>query len=140
MEKTREDPDRHIESLPDPFRSDVALLDERIRATMPRRERALYSGRFWGGTDQNIIGYGDVTYTNTKGEHGHWFIVGLAAQKSHISVYVNATDEEGYLVAKYAGRLGKARIGSAVVTFKSVDQIDLEALLDLIGRADKAVD
>jgi hypothetical protein len=140
MEKTSADPDLYIASLIEAFRDDIALLDAEIRRQMPERSRVLYTGKFWGGTDQNIIGYGDVTYTNSKREKVEWFIVGLAAQKNYISLYVNATDADGYLVAKYTGRLGKAKVRSAAITFKSVKEIDLEALVDLISRANQAVD
>ena len=140
MEKTTADPDLHIASLPEAFRSDIALLDAEIRRQMPKRPRVLYTGKFWGGTDQNIIGYGDITYTNSKGEKVDWFIVGLAAQKNYISLYVNAADADGYLAAQYAGRLGKAKVRSAAITFKSVKEVDLDALLDLISRANRAVD
>jgi hypothetical protein len=59
----------------------------------------------------------------------------LAAQKNHISVYVNAADADGYLVKKYADRLGKARVGSASIAFKSVADIDLDVLRELLEAA-----
>jgi hypothetical protein len=52
-------------------------------------------------------------------------------------VYVNAFDEDGYLVEKYADRLGKAKIGASSISFRSLDDIDVEALLDLIEKANQ---
>jgi hypothetical protein len=139
MEKTQRSPDEHIDGLPIRYRDDIRLLDTEIRRRMPGRSRALYEGKMWGGTDQVIIGYGDYQYTGPKGETMKWFIVGLAAQKQYISVYVNAADEEGYLVKRYAPRLGKAKLGSAVVSFKSSADIEMGALMDLVSAAHAVV-
>ncbi len=50
-------------------------------------------------------------------------------------MYVNAVDEDGYLVEKYADKVGKAKIGKSSISFRSLDDIDLDVLLDLVGKA-----
>jgi hypothetical protein len=102
---------------------------------MSGQTRVMWEGKFWGGSEQKIIGYGDFTYEKSKKETVRWFIIGLAAQKSHISLYVNASDSDGYLVKRYEGRLGKAKVGSAAVTFKSADDLDLQVLGELLEQA-----
>ena len=102
---------------------------------MPGQSRVLWEGKFWGGSDQKIIGYGDFSYTNSRGKTSSWFMVGLAAQKNYISMYVNAVDDDGYLVKKYADRLGKTKVGSASIGFKSVDDVNMDALMELIEVA-----
>jgi hypothetical protein len=67
-------------------------------------------------------------------------MVGLAAQKDHISVYVNAADPDGYLVKKRAERLGKVKVGSASVGFKRLDDINLEELMAVIEEANRLID
>ena len=67
----------------------------------------MWEGRMWGGTDQQIIGYGEFSYTNSKGEEIEWFAVGLALQKSYISVYVNAVEDGAYLLQEYRDRLAE---------------------------------
>jgi hypothetical protein len=54
-----------------------------------------------------------------------------------LSLYVNAADTEGYLVARYADRLGKVKAGSASISFKTADDIDPDVLRELI-QATKA--
>lgn len=137
MDRTSNSPDEHINSLPARFGDDLRRLDVEISQRMEGRDRALYQGRFWGGTEQTIIGYGDFEYTNSKGEAVNWFLVGLAAQKDHISLYVNAVEDGGYLIRRYAGRLGKAKSGSAVVTFKSLDAVDFDVLMELVEHANR---
>jgi hypothetical protein len=135
VDRTNKDVDAFLRGLPGEQGEEMRVLDKAIAQRMPDRPRRLYEGKFWGGTEQRIIGYGDLDYTGSKGEVTEWFVVGLAAQKNHISVYVSATDDDGYLVAKYAHRLGKAKVGSAVVTFKSLAGVDLESLLELVTAA-----
>lgn len=126
VEKTSTDPTSHIDSLPDPIREAFRKLDELITDVMAGASRTLWVGKFWGGTDQRIIGYGGST-----GRDVEWFRVGLAGQKDHLSVYVNAVDDDGYLVKRYADRLGKVRVGSAVVNFKRLEDLDLDVFREV---------
>ena len=107
---------------------------------MPGRRRALFVGTFWGGTDQQIIGYGHIVQSRPKGEEVHWFLVGLARQKDHYSIYVNAVDEGKYLGQQYAGRLGKVKLGSASIGFKRLEDLDLDGLEELMQRAHEITD
>lgn len=137
MEKSATQPDDHIDSLPDGIREDLRRIDSVISEAMPGVSRTLWEGKLWGGSEQKIIGYGDFSYRNSSGADVEWFMVGLAAQKHHLSVYVNAVADDGYLVQKYADRLGKVKVGSAVVSFKRVDDVDLGGLRELVSLAAK---
>ncbi len=110
MEKSATSPDEHIASLTAEVQADVVELDRLITEEMPGASRVLWEGRFWGGSDQKIIGYGDYTYQQSGKKTVEWFIVGLAVQRSHLSLYVNAADEDGYLVSRFADRLGKVKV------------------------------
>ena len=136
MEISERTPDEHLASLSEGVRADIQFLDAEISKRMPvGAERVIYEGKLWGGTDQNIIGYGKFGYTNSSGKTVEWFMVGLAAQKRHISVYINAVDDDGYLVPRYKDRLGKAKVGSASIGFKSLADIDLGVLMELVDMA-----
>ena len=134
------DPTDHVNSLPNDRRGDIALLDSEIAKRMPGESRVLWEGKFWGGSDQKIIGYGTFSHTNSSGKTTNWFMVGLAAQKNYISMYVNAVDDEGYVLRKYADRLGKAKVGSASISFKSVEDINFDILMELVDAAAEAID
>ena len=135
MEITTTDPTDHIASLPDEVRDDIQLLDKEISARFTGEPRVLWEGKMWGGSDQQIIGYGHFSYTNSSGKDVEWFMVGLANQKNYISMYVNAVGDGGYLLGEYKDRLGKAKIGSASISFGSVDDIDFEVLMELVEKA-----
>jgi hypothetical protein len=135
MEKTTTDPSSFIQSLPTDVRTDIEALDTLISEVMHGHPRVMWEGKFWGGTEQKIIGYGDLTYSRPGKETVHWFIVGLALQKNHISIYVSAADADGYLVKKYQDRLGKVKVGSAVISVKKAEDLDMSVLRELVAAA-----
>ena len=135
MQRTDTDPAAVIAAAPEPLRDDFAALDARIAQVMEGLPRVAWEGKFWGGSQQRIIGYGDYHYQGRSGASGEWFMVGLAAQKQYLSLYVNAVEDGQYLIKRYAGRLGKVKAGSANVTFRRLDDVELDALLEMVSRA-----
>jgi hypothetical protein len=135
MEKVKKSPDKHIDSLPECQREDLGTLDKKISAIMKGQPRVLWEGVFWGGSEQSIIGYGDISYPRSKNETVEWFMVGLAAQKNYISVYINAVTDGQYTVKKYAKKLGKVKVGSSSVSFKTLDGVNIEELLKVVKIA-----
>lgn len=135
MERSSRSPDDHIASLPDGVREDVASVDAVIADAMSGEERVLWEGVFWGGSQQAIIGYGAYRYKGRSGAEGEWFVVGLAAQKKYLSLYVNVADGGKSLLQAFAPRLGKAKASSANLQFKRAADLDLDVLREMIVRA-----
>jgi hypothetical protein len=135
VERSQTSPDQFITSLPEEVREEIATLDTQIHKIMKGHERVLWEGRFWGGSDQRIIGYGHYANVNRSGKTVDWFIAGLAAQKNYITVFVTAVEEGAYLAERYADRLGKVKVGRTTVSFKRLADVDLKVLLELIRRA-----
>lgn len=136
--KVATDPDEFLlTSFDGDVRSGMVQLDALIRDALPGRSRTLWEGRFWGGTDQWIVGYGDIIQPRPKGEPVEWFLVGLARQSRHYSLYVNAVDDGTYLLDRYRDRLGNVKIGSASIAITSLDKVDLDALGELLRRANE---
>jgi len=135
MDRSTTSVDDHIASLPDGVREDIATLDSVISDLMAGLDRVLWEGKFWGGSSQHIIGYGSYRYKGRSGAEGEWFIVGLAAQKNYLSVYVNAAADGQSLAKVYAPRLGKVKAGSANLQFKRAADIDLDVLREMVARA-----
>jgi hypothetical protein len=135
MERTTKSVEEHLASIDGDRGEDIRELDGIVREQMPEAERHLYEGTFWGGSDQQIIGYGILDYRNKSGEDVEWFLVGLAEQKNYISMYVNAVEDGKYLLDQYEGRLGKVKKGSASISFASLDAVDLAGLTEMLGRA-----
>jgi hypothetical protein len=134
MKKSEVSPDDHLAKLDSPRRDDLIKLDEVISGVLQGWSRVLWMGKFWGGTDQAIIGYGDYTYRKGSGEETEWFVVGLAEQKNQISLYVNATDHDRYLGQAYGSRLGKVKLGAASIGFKAVDDLDLDVFNEMLEK------
>ena len=135
MEKTDRDVGAFLESLPEDVRADMTLLDSRISTVMAGLPRVLYEGRLWGGTDQEIIGYGIQRYQRSDKKEVEWFLVGLAQQKNYLSLYVSAVEDRQYLSEKYGKDLGKVKVGKSSISFKTVEDIDLEKLTRFLEKA-----
>ncbi len=135
MRKTTTDPSTYIASLTDDARGDMERLDELISGVMQDHSRVVWEGVFWGGTEQTIIGYGNLTMTQSKGRKVEWFLVGLALQKSHISVYVNAVEDGQYVAEKYRQDLGKVKVGKSSIAIKQLDDVNLESLAKVVTIA-----
>ena len=60
----------------------------------------------------------------------------VAARKTGISLYVLAlTDDGEYLVESRADQFPKADVGKSCIRFKRLDDLDLDALRDLLEEA-----
>ncbi len=146
MERVDTDPDDFIASFTDEEqRATMARLDEVIRSALPGRSRTLWQGKMWGGTDQSIIGYGDIVQERPKGDDVEWFLVGLARQKDLYSLYVNAVEDGRYLGQVHEDKLrlpgvakSRLKIGSASIGLRTIDDIDLDALTELLAAAHAA--
>jgi len=135
VNKTKKDISAHIDSLPEELRQDIKHLDKIISEIMVGHSRVLWEGALWGGTKQEIIGYGDYTITKARGKKSEWFLVGLALQKNYISIYINAFEDGQYVAEKYRSRLGKVKVGKSSISFKHVDDLDLETLQKVVSIA-----
>lgn len=135
MERTAIDVDAWLAALDGPRADAMRELDRMIAAEFARLDRALWQGAFWGGTEQSIIGYGAITQHRPRGEPVEWFLVGLADQSAHLSVYVNAAEDGEYLVTRRAGELGRVKVGSAAVSIASLDRLDRDGFVRMLRRA-----
>lgn len=133
MHHTDEDVDAFLAAS---SRADSLLgVDATLREAMPGLPRTLWRGTFWGGTEQAIVGYGDLVQARPRGESVDWFLIGLAEQRRHLSLYVNAVEDGAYLSKTYAARLGKVKAGAASIAFGSIGDLDLEALAEMARHA-----
>lgn len=140
MNKTDDSVDEFLASIDADEGEAMRLLDARICAALPGISRVLWRGVFWGGTEQSIIGYGDLVQERPKGPPVEWFLLGLALQKNHISVYVNAHDEGGNLAKQHAPALkapgGRAiKAGPASLAIRSLADLNLEEFDRMLANA-----
>jgi len=117
------DPEDYIGQIEEPRRSDIEALDRLIVEEASGLDRQLTGG---------MLGYGSYHYRYASGREGDWFLIGLASQKQYISLYVCATDGDGYVAEGYQERLPKAKIGKSCVRFKRLSDVDEAALRELV--------
>lgn len=139
MERSGRDVDAFLATLDGDRADAMRELDRLIAAEFAGLERVLWEGDFWGGTAQSIIGYGAITQPRPRGGSVDWFLVGLADQAKHLSVYVNAAEDGEYLVKRRAGELGRVKVGSAAITVTSLDRLDRDGFVALLRRARELV-
>lgn len=140
MQKVKISPDKFLETLPTIHKADMQTLDQIISNIMENEPRVLWQGKFWGGTEQSIIGYGDLIYKNSTKKDVYWFKIGLALQKHYISVYISAVKNGKYLAEQHGESIAKdgaplPKVGKSSIGFQSLDHIDLKKLIDLIKEA-----
>lgn len=117
----------YLAALPADRRAALETLHQAIRKTVPQLSPEMISG---------IIGYGKYRY-KSKSCEGEWFIVGLANRAAYMSLYICAADKNGYLAEQNAQRLGKVKVGKSCINFKKLEDLNLEAALALVKKAEK---
>ena len=128
MERTSGDTEVAAWLAAHPRSAELLELDAHITTAMPRLDRWLWTGRMWGGTDQEIVGYGTILQPRPRGVDVEWFLIGLAVQQRHLSLYVNVAEDGEYLVRRRAASLGTVKVGAAALTFTGVDALDPDGI------------
>jgi hypothetical protein len=124
----------------DPIRKiDLQKLDKLLRKSAPGLKRYFHKGTPAGepGMRFKMIGYGKSHYLAKSGQQVEWPVVGVALQKSYISVYLSATKDGAPLVQSYAGRLGECRMGRNNFSFVRFDDLNLATVSALLTEADQ---
>jgi hypothetical protein len=122
--QTGESVDEFLNGIADPQRRQecVAVLELMKQAT--GCEPAM-----WGA---GMIGFDRYHYRYDSGREGDWFVTGLSPRKAALTVYVMAGfDRYDSIMA----RLGKYKTGKSCLYIKRLDDIDLDALRELIDES-----
>ena len=84
----------------------------------------------------SMLGYGLMPYRpKSARETTMWPLISLAAQKRHLSLYVCAVVDGGYVVEDRADRLGRVSCGKSCIRFRSLDVVDADELSALVRDA-----
>jgi hypothetical protein len=81
------------------------------------------------------IGYGSETISYASGDSREFYKIGLSANTSGISVYVIGLRDKKYLPETYGSRLGKAKVTGYCIKFKSVKDVDISVLKEIVANA-----
>jgi hypothetical protein len=118
--------EEYLAALAEPRRTDVAALDALIREHAPGLEPVVEGA---------MLGYGPFHYRYASGREGDTTLLGLAARKRYISLYVLCATGGRYLAESYAERLPKASVGKSCVRFTRLADVDTAVLGELIAEA-----
>ena len=86
-----------------------------------------------------MLGYGLMPYRPRSAKATTMLpLISLAPQKRHLSLYVCAVVDGGYLAERRADRLGKVSCGKSCIRFTSLARVDTDELAALVRDAVEA--
>lgn len=109
--------------------ADLRAVDAVITTTAPDLRRQLFAG-----PSITMIGYGEMDWERPSGS-GVWPLIGMAAQKRHISLYVAAVKDGETLADHYRERLGRTDNGKHCIRFRRLADIDPAELANAVRDA-----
>jgi hypothetical protein len=83
----------------------------------------------WGPA---IIGFGSYRYRYASGREGDWFLTGFSPRKKDLSLYVMAGFDR---FEELLGRLGRHGRGQSCLYVRSLADVDVEVLEELVGAS-----
>ena len=114
-----------------PRGEELRRVDELVRAAAPGIDRQLVPVG-----SSAMLSYGLMPYRpRSAKETTMWPLISLAAQKRHLSLYVSAVVDGGYLAEQRADRLGKVSCGRSCIRFTSLDDVNAAELSALVQDA-----
>ena len=114
-----------------PRSEELRRVDELVMAAAPGIDRQLVP---MGSSA--MLGYGLMPYKPKSAKKATtWPLIALAAQKRHLSLYVCAVVDGGYLAEQRAERLGNVSCGKSCIRFTSLDSVDADELRAVVRDA-----
>ena len=129
----------YINSQPEPKKIEMQELHSLILRVMPQCKQWYFDGKNEEGKQvaHPTIGYGNYTIAYKDGSTREFFRIGLLANPTGLAVHIMGLDDKKFLIDTYGKTIGKAKVGSYGITFKSIKDINLEILTEAIYyRAD----
>ena len=116
------------------FEVDLRKLDKLVRSEAPNLKPKLFKNMGSGCA----LGFGMMPYQSTAmKEPGEWPLVGIAAQKHFMALYICAIIDGKYVAEANKDRLGKVSTGKSCVRFKKFEDLDLNTVKSILRDLDK---
>lgn len=122
------DDKEYIKLLDEERKKIITTLDGIIQSASPTFKRYFA---------YNMLGYGTFKYKNYKKEIVDWPVVALASQKNYVSLYVCCVNDGEYLAERSKEKLGKVSVGKSCIRFKKLEDLNLDAVEELLVAAAK---
>jgi len=123
-----------IKSQAEPKQSEMQELHNLILKLMPKCKQWYFDGKNEEGKQvaHPTIGYGNYLITYKDGSTREFFRIGLLANPTGLAIHIMGIDDRKYLMNAYGKTIGKAKVGSYGISFKSIQDINLEILKEAI--------
>jgi len=127
---TQQQIQEYITTQPEPKRSEMLDLHERIVKLSPKSKLWFLDGKDEKGktVSNPNIGYGTYNMKLAGGKTREFYQVGLSANTTGISVYIMTIDDKTYLSKTYGKKLGKASVTGYCIKFKTLKDINIDVL------------
>ena len=124
----------YLAHLNDSKRKEMEELHQIITEISPLSKIWFLDGKDENGkivTNPNI-GYGVTHLTYKDGSSKEFYKIGISANTSGISIYIMGLEDKSLLSKTFAEKLGKASITSYCIKFKTLKDIDIKTLSEVI--------
>jgi hypothetical protein len=124
----------YIKNQPEPKQTEMQELHNLILKLMPNCKQWYFDGK---NEDRKqvaypTIGYGNYTITYKDGTTREFFRIGLLANPTGLAVHIMGIEDKKNLIDRCGKTIGKAKVSSYGITFKSIKDINLEILKEAI--------
>jgi len=120
----------YIHSQPEPKRNDMQELHQTILELMPECQLWFLDGK--DSENKTVsnpnIGYGLYTLQYAGGKTRDFYLIGMSANTTGISIYVMNISDKKYLSETYGKKIGKASVTGYCIKFKALKDINIEIL------------
>ena len=120
----------YITSYPEPKCNDIETLHSAILGMMPGCKLWFLDGKDEKNkiVSNPNIGYGVQTIKYADGKTREFYLIGVSANKTGISVYILGNDDKTYLSRTYGDKVGKASVTGYCIKFKALKDINIKVL------------
>jgi hypothetical protein len=121
---------KYIASQPEPKRADLQELHRLTLQVSPKCKLWFSDGKDEKNrtVSNPTIGYGLQTMKYANGKTREFFQIGISGNKTGISVYILGLKDRKHLAKTYGKKLGKASVTGYCIRFKTLKDINLDAL------------
>jgi len=125
---------QYINSQPESKRVEMETLHQHILRLLPKCKLWFLDGKDEKGkvVSNPNIGYGLQTIQYADGKTKDFYQVGISGNTTGISVYIMGIEDKKYLPETYGKTIGKASVTGYCVKFKTLKDIHIDILEELI--------
>jgi hypothetical protein len=128
--KIQEQIKEYIAAQPEPKRADIEVLHKRILQIYPNCKLWFLDGKDNKGkvVSNPNIGYGIQTIKYADKKTKEFYQIGISANTTGISVYIMGIENKKYLSETYGKTIGNASVTGYCIKFKTLKEINIDAL------------